>query len=80
MSGIDIEANNDIGDKISSLVRTVFSVTGDINRAPHSSTTPARPVVASSVIISKPSSSVDHGHGITEDTLIKQGHCVRQLK
>lgn len=40
MSGIDLHAKHDIGQQISSLARTVFSVSGDSDRTPVATGTP----------------------------------------
>ena len=70
MSGIDIHAKHDIGVHISSLVRTIFSVSGDIDRAER---IPTHGASGPSVTISKPQNVLERNLGF-------QAHRVQNLK
>lgn len=81
MSGIDLHAKHDIGQQISSLARTVFSVSGDSDRAPMLSGMPpgdecVRPA-------SRPShveSTLAPPLNVMEKNLGQQGRRVHQMK
>lgn len=81
MSGIDIHAKHDIGQQISSLARTLFSVSGDSDRAPVFSGTPPggesiRPASRQSYLESPLAPPLN----VMEMNLGKQGRRVHQMK
>ena len=81
MSGIDLHAKHDIGQQISSLARTVFSVSGDPDRTPVVTGTPpgGEPVGPSSKL-SHVESSLAPPLNVMERNLGQQGRRVHQMK
>lgn len=80
MSGIDIHTKHDIGQQISSLARTIFSVSGDSDRVPVASGIPPGSLMPSSSRLSHLDSPLDPPLNIMEKNLGKQGRRVHQMK
>ena len=80
MSGIDIHTKHDIGQQISSLARTIFSVSGDSDRVPMSSGIPPEASLPTATRLSPFDSPLDPPLNVMEKNLGKQGRRVHQMK